>query len=159
MTMDSIKKLLKDHGIKITEQRLLVVQILSESDTHINADTILERATKVDPKISLATIYRSLSTLKEANIIAARYYARDHKREYFVLADRDDQYHFTCVSCGEISVVKTPRIRQAKKELAESLGILFTHACLCFEGFCAECTSNPKNLKTSNSFPQIQTNF
>lgn len=140
--MENFKKLLKKHGLKVTTQRLTVLKILSESENHLDADTILELATELDPSISLATIYRTINLFKDANLIAARYFARDHKREYYVLSEKEDQYHFTCVNCGEVSTVNTPRIRQAKVELAKELGISFTHACLCFEGYCKNCTED-----------------
>lgn len=128
-------------GLRVTSQRLLVLEILEETEEHLDAEAIYERARARDPRVSLATVYRTLSKLKQAGLIEQRYFARDHRREYYETTDKDEHYHFTCLGCGKVIEVHTTRIAQARQELAEELGLEFAHACICFEGYCPECVA------------------
>ncbi len=136
-----IRRELTRAGLRVTPQRLLVLEILHEADEHLDAEAIYARAKDRDPRISLATVYRTLSKLKEVGLVEQRYFARDHKREYYEATGKGEHYHFTCLGCGKVIEVETPRIAQARAELSVALGLEFTHACICFEGFCPECAA------------------
>ena len=86
-------------------------------------------------------MYRTLNKLKEVGLVEQRYFARDHKREYYEISRKEEHYHFTCLGCGKVIEVHTPRIAQAREELAAALGLEFTHACICFEGYCPDCAA------------------
>ncbi|NPA91414.1 MAG: transcriptional repressor [Chloroflexi bacterium] len=136
-----IRRQLAEVGLRATPQRLLILAILEETDEHLDAEAIYERARQWDAQISLATVYRALAKLKEAGLVAQRYFARDHRREYYEAVSKGEHYHFTCLGCGKVIEVRTPRIAQARQELSEALGLEFTHACICFEGYCPECAA------------------
>jgi len=136
---DEVRERLRDEGLRVTPQRLLVLQVLQETEEHLDAEAIHARAREYDPNVSLATVYRTLSKLKEMGLVEQRYFAREHKREYYEVTSKEEHYHFTCLGCGAIIEVHTPRIAQAREELAEELGLVFTHACICFEGYCPSC--------------------
>jgi Fe2+ or Zn2+ uptake regulation protein len=126
-------------GRRLTPQRALVLSILQESDEHLDAEAIWQAARRHDDSINLATVYRTLTVLKEMGLVEQRYFARDHKREFYEAVGKREHYHFTCIGCGKVIEVETPRIRQARRELSEALGLRFVNACICFEGYCAEC--------------------
>lgn len=138
---EEIRKELSRAGLRATPQRLIVLEILREADEHLDAEAIYARARERDPHISLATVYRTLARLKEVGLVEQRYFARDHKREYYEATGKKEHYHFTCLGCGKVIEVETPRIAQARAELSEALGLEFTHACICFEGYCPECAA------------------
>ncbi len=138
---EQIRRELAQAGLRVTPQRLIVLEILREADEHLDAEAIYARAKERDPRISLATVYRALAKLKEVGLIEQRYFARDHKREYYEATGKGEHYHFTCLGCGKVIEVETPRIAQARQELSEALGLEFVHACICFEGFCPECAA------------------
>ncbi len=140
-TRTKIRQELTSAGLRVTPQRLMVLEILHEADEHLDAEAIYERARERDPRISLATVYRTLAKLKEVGLVEQRYFARDHKREYYEATGKGEHYHFTCLGCGKVIEVETPRIAQARAELSAALGLEFTHACICFEGFCPECAA------------------
>ena len=126
-------------GRRMTPQRALVLSVLEEGETHLDAEGIYEIARKRQPGLNLTTVYRTLAVLKEMGLVEQRYFARDHKREYYEAVGKREHYHFTCLNCGKVIEVETPRIRQARQELSTALGLQFAHACVCFEGVCAEC--------------------
>jgi Fur family ferric uptake transcriptional regulator len=128
-------------GRRMTPQRALVLSILHESDEHLDAEAIWQQARTRDASINLATVYRTLTVLKDMGLVEQRYFARDHKREYYEAVGKHDHYHFTCRGCGKVIELETPRIRQARRELSAEHGLRIVHACICFEGYCAECSS------------------
>ncbi len=134
-----VRQRLKEKGLRATPQRLLVLQILEDAVGHMYAEQIWKRAQEHDENLSLATVYRALNTLKEQDLVEQRYFARDHKREYFETPTRGEHYHFTCLDCGEVTVLQSSRINQARQELSAEHSLVFTHACVCFEGYCARC--------------------
>lgn len=138
-----INRLLHDHGLRATRQRQLVLHILEESDGHLDAEGIWTRGKDYDPELSLATVYRTLNLLKEIDLVSQRYFSRDHKKEYYE-PRKEEHYHFTCLGCGEVIEVHTNRIHQARQEMAGEMGLEFTHACVCFEGYCPSCAAHAR---------------
>ncbi len=134
----SIRQMLRQRGLRATPQRLLVLQILEDVGEHLDAENIWLRGKDYDPSLSLATVYRTLHLLEENDLVSQRYFSRDHKKEYYEL-QKEEHYHFTCQRCGKVIEIHTPRIEQARQELAKELGLVFTHACICFEGYCSSC--------------------
>lgn len=128
-------------GRRLTPQRALVLNILQDADDHLDAEAIWKKAVVQNPDLNLATVYRTLTVLKEMGLVEQRYFARDHKREYFEAVGKREHYHFTCLGCGQVIELETPRIRQARQELGAALGLQFLHACICFEGYCAACAA------------------
>jgi Fe2+ or Zn2+ uptake regulation protein len=130
---------LRASGRRLTPQRRLILSILDSTDDHLDADELLVRVRERDSRLNLATVYRTLGVLKEMDLVEQRYFARDHKREYYETVRKGEHYHFTCVGCGKIIEVETPRIRQAQVEISSLNGVKFTHVCVCFEGYCTDC--------------------
>jgi len=135
------RKRLRARGLRITPQRLLVLQILKESGGHLDARTIHARGQARDPNLSLATVYRTLSTLKEMGLVELCCLARDHRQKYYEVTGKEEHYHFTCLGCGRIIEVCAPRVEQACREVAEELGLVLTRANVCFEGYCPACAA------------------
>jgi Fur family ferric uptake transcriptional regulator len=65
-----VEALCADKGLRITEQRRVIARILSESEDHPDVETLHERAAAIDPKISIATVYRTVRLFEEAGILA-----------------------------------------------------------------------------------------
>ncbi len=156
---ERVRQQLAQAGLRVTPQRLLVMEILEEADEHLDAEAIYERARDRDPRVSLATVYRTLAKLKEVGLVEQRYFARDHKREYYETSHKEEHYHFTCLGCGKVIEVHTPRIAQAQEELSKALGLIFTHACICFEGFCPECAARRQEGPLRASPPTARGGF
>jgi Fe2+ or Zn2+ uptake regulation protein len=142
MGVKGAEKALREEGFRITAQRALILDIVQQSDEHLDAEAIYFQARRHDPKLSLSTVYRTLSILKDMGLVEQRYFARDHSREYYESSAVPEHYHFTCVSCGKIVEFETPLIEQLKHDLMVEHGVRFSHACICFEGYCAQCRAD-----------------
>src|SRR5574341_222251 len=131
--------LLRALGKRITAQRALLLQIIQESEGHLDAEELYRRARRHDPRLNLATVYRTLNLLKDSNLIEQRYFARNHHREQFESKARPAHYHFTCRRCGKVIEFESPLVEQLRADVRRRFGVEFTHGCLCFEGYCADC--------------------
>ena len=67
---DTIEQKCISKGVKLTEQRKIIAKIMSESDDHPDVDELYNRVSKIDPKISIATVYRTVKVFEEAGILA-----------------------------------------------------------------------------------------
>ncbi len=137
--MDTTREQLRVSGLRATPQRMLVLHILEEAGEHLDADTIWRRARLHDPDISLATIYRTLTRLKDMDLVTQRFYDRDHKREFFAAVNQEERFFFTCRSCKRVLQLHTPLLAQARRQWERELGLVFSQGCMCFDGYCADC--------------------
>jgi len=142
INQDTLNEKLHAAGHRLTAQRALVLKIIEESDDHLDAEGIWQCASEMQAQVNLATVYRTLSVLKEMGLVQQRYFARDHKREVYESALKPEHYHFTCIGCGAVVEFQTTRILQARAELSAEVGVDITHACVCFEGHCKQCSDN-----------------
>ena len=68
-----LEQLCLDKGLKMTEQRRVIARVLSDSADHPDVEQVYRRATTIDPRISIATVYRTVRLFEEANILARQY--------------------------------------------------------------------------------------
>jgi Fe2+ or Zn2+ uptake regulation protein len=125
-------------GMRLTPQRRTILEVLDESDVHLDAEALYHQAKMRDSRISLATVYRTLAALKEIGLVQQRHLTRDDQRGYYEIADQQ-HYHFACLRCGRVIEFDTPLIVQIQQEFADEMGAQVTRARLHLEGYCATC--------------------
>lgn len=145
-SLPSPEERLRAAGQRVTAQRVLLLRLLDESQEHLDAEGLYERARREMPDINLSTVYRNLAVLKEAGLVEQRYFAREHGREYFEPSTSAEHYHFTCLSCGRVVEFETPLIARVRAELQAQHGVRVRHACICFEGICADCAARGQTV-------------
>ena len=116
----SIEERCKQKGIKLTDQRKLVAQIMSDSHDHPNVDELYKRVSKIDSKISIATIYRTVKLFEEAGILTKHDF-RGEKARYEELPDSHHD-HLIDVQTGEIVEFVNEEIEKLQETVAEKLG-------------------------------------
>ena len=116
----SIEEKCKQKGIKLTDHRKLVAQIMSTSHDHPNVDELYKRVSKIDSRISIATVYRTVKLLEEAGILTKHDF-RGGKARYEELPDSHHD-HLIDVQSGEIVEFVDEEIEKLQKAAAEKLG-------------------------------------
>jgi Fe2+ or Zn2+ uptake regulation protein len=144
MTLPEAHGLLRSQGKRITGQRTLLLQLIRENAGHLDAEELYHRAKKRDPRLNLATVYRTLSLLKSAGLIELSHLTHDHRREHFESKTAAEHYHFTCVECGAVIEFESALVEQLRSEVKQKFDVELTHGCLCFEGYCASCQRKRK---------------
>ena len=116
----SIEERCKKKGVKLTDQRRLIAQSMSNSHDHPNVDELYKRVSKIDPKISIATVYRTVKLFEEAGILTKHDF-REEKARYEELPDIHHD-HLIDVQSGEIVEFVDEEIEKLQKTVAEKLG-------------------------------------
>jgi len=128
---------IRRHGRRLTRQRQLVLEILEESQEHLDAEALYERAKARDPDIGLATIYRSLALLKETGLVQEDKLGEDHG--HFETTPSSPHHHFTCLGCGRVIEFESPQVMEVISKLCEREGLQVTDVRLHLSGYCPQC--------------------
>ncbi len=116
----SIEERCKQKGVKLTDQRKLIAQIMSDSHDHPNVDELYKRVSKIDSKISIATVYRTVKLFEESGILAKHEF-KGGKARYEELNESHHD-HLIDVKSGEIIEFVDEEIEKLQKTIAEKLG-------------------------------------
>jgi len=115
-----LEQLCQDKGLKMTEQRRVIARVLSEADDHPDVEQLYRRATKIDPGISLATVYRTVRLFEEASILERHDFGDGRARYEEAPADHHD--HLIDIQSGEVIEFTNPEIEKLQHRVAEQLG-------------------------------------
>ncbi|MBN1886825.1 MAG: transcriptional repressor [Thermoflexales bacterium] len=123
-------------GRRLTRQRRLVMQVLEESQEHLDAEALYRQAKARDPKIGLATIYRTLAALKEMGLVEEHRLGENHAHFEAV---KESHYHFNCLGCGRVIEFDAPQVMQVVHALSQREALQVTGIHLFLSGYCARC--------------------
>ena len=115
-----VEALCADKGLRITEQRRVIARILSESEDHPDVETLHGRASAIDPKISIATVYRTVRLFEEAGILA-RHEFGDGRARYEAASDEHHD-HLIDVETGKVVEFVDEELEALQRRIAEKLG-------------------------------------
>ncbi len=115
-----LEQLCIDRGMRMTEQRRIIAAILSEARDHPDVEELYRRASELDPKISIATVYRTVRMFEEAGILE-RLDFRDGRARYEQASDEHHD-HLIDIDTGEVIEFHNEEIEVLQKRIAEELG-------------------------------------
>ena len=118
--MNEIKKACIERGLRMTGQREVVAHVLSEADDHPDVEELYRRASKIDDKISLSTVYRTLKLLEEEGIIERHDFGEGRAR--YETASDDHHDHLIDIRSGHVIEFQNPDIEKLQEKIAEELG-------------------------------------
>ena len=107
-------------GVKLTEQRKIIAKIMSTSDDHPDVDELYNRVSKIDAKISIATVYRTVKLFEEAGILAKHEFKGGKARYEEISESHHD--HLIDVKTGEIIEFVDDEIEKLQKKVADKYG-------------------------------------
>jgi len=121
---NTIEQKCLEKGVKLTEQRKIIAKVISESkeaygeSDHPDVDELYNRVSKIDPKISIATVYRTVKLFEEAGILVKHDF-KAGKARYEL---NDDHNHLIDIKTGEIIEFVDEEIEKLQKKVAEKYG-------------------------------------
>ncbi|PIR38468.1 MAG: transcriptional repressor [Alphaproteobacteria bacterium CG11_big_fil_rev_8_21_14_0_20_39_49] len=115
-----LEQLCIEKGLKITEQRRVILKIISESKDHPDVEKIYERAVKKDAKISIATVYRTVRMFEEGGIIEKHDFG-DGRARYEESSDEHHD-HLIDIRSGKVIEFKNDEIERLQEQIAKELG-------------------------------------
>jgi Fur family ferric uptake transcriptional regulator len=117
---DTILSRCEARGLRMTEQRRVIAQVLEASDDHPDVEELYARASARAPNISIATVYRTVKLFEESGIIDRLEFGDGRAR--YEDADRDHHDHLIDLNSGEVIEFVDPEIEALQDRIAEKLG-------------------------------------
>lgn len=118
--VEEFAQALRDAGLRVTQQRMLLLSLLMGADDHPNAEDLLARAKAVDDSVSLATVYRTLSSLEDAGLV--RKISLEGLRSRYEPTPTAEHEHLVDVDTGEVIEIASDEIMRLRQELVAALG-------------------------------------
>ncbi|MCC6827100.1 MAG: transcriptional repressor [Novosphingobium sp.] len=115
-----IEALCAQRGLRITEQRRVIAKVLSESTDHPDVEKLHERAARIDPGISIATVYRTVRLFEEAGILDRHDFGDGRAR--YEAAPEAHHDHMIDVESGKVIEFVDPELEALQRQIAEKLG-------------------------------------
>lgn len=115
-----IEALCAEKGLRITEQRKVIAQVLSQSEDHPDVEALHARASAIDPRISIATVYRTVRLFEEAGILE-RHDFGDGRARYEAAAETHHD-HLIDVETGNVIEFVDEELESLQRRIAEKLG-------------------------------------
>lgn len=115
-----LEQLCEEKGLKMTEQRRIIARVLSDSADHPDVELVYRRATEIDPRISIATVYRTVRLFEEANILARHDFGDGRSRYEEMPSAHHD--HLIDLQSGQVIEFRNDEIEKLQHFVAEQLG-------------------------------------
>ena len=106
-------------GMRATDQRALILEVIRHEQGHLDADEIYRRARIKQPRISLSTVYRTLRMFKELGLIEELHFDDAHHR--YEIKPSSEHQHPICLGCGKIVEFECPLSPKMKEDIAQKI--------------------------------------
>jgi Fur family transcriptional regulator, ferric uptake regulator len=136
-------------GLKHSRQREIIVEAFFAMDGHVTVEELVVRARKDDPRVSLATVYRTMKLLAECGLASARQFG-DGQTRYEAAAGREHHDHLICRICGEIVEFSNDRIEALQDAVAKRHGFEVERHKLELYGRCAQCRRSARGREDAH---------
>ena len=117
---DTLEELCKKRGVRLTEQRKVIAQVMTSSSDHPDVDELHKRVNKLDSKISIATVYRTVKLFEEAGVVSKHDFKGGKAR--YEKSPEEHHDHLIDVNSGEIIEFIDEDIELLQKKVADKLG-------------------------------------
>lgn len=115
-----LERLCIEKGLKMTEQRRVIARVLSEATDHPHVEQVYRRAIEIDPRISIATVYRTVRLFEEAHILERHDFGDGRAR--YEEAPEEHHDHLIDVQSGKVVEFQNEQIEALQREVAKQLG-------------------------------------
>ena len=136
--IDVLEGYIADNNLKITKQRRTVLRAFLECKIHVSVEELYQIVLKTEPKIGLATVYRTLALLTKSGLASEMDFGDGQKR-YESSYQTEHHDHMVCTGCGKIIEFNHPLIEKYQEEVANENKFEITSHKLDLFGLCQDC--------------------
>jgi len=129
-------------GLRVTNQRALILDILRQGHGHMDADEVYQLARAKQSRISLSTVYRTLQTMKKLGLVDEVHFDEDH--HHYEVKPGSEHHHMVCLNCGRVIEFKLPLASMIMKHVPEARDFEITGTETRITGYCGECRAKMK---------------
>ncbi len=136
--IDLLEEYISENNLKITKQRRAVLKVFLECENHVSVEELYNIVLKTEPKIGLATVYRTLALLTKSGLALEMDFGDGQKR--YERSHRNVHHdHMVCTGCGKIIEFTHPLIEKYQEEVAKQNKFKITSHKLDLFGLCQDC--------------------
>ncbi len=151
MLQDDFGRILREHGLKKTKQRVLVLEALSSrGDKHLTVEEIYEIVKAEFPEIGLATVYRTIQLLLELNLVESVQLGDGYVRyEIGKINERKAHrhHHLICLKCGKVISFRDDLLDELEKRIKESVSFQVINHEVKLYGYCETCLEQKRRIE------------
>jgi Fur family ferric uptake transcriptional regulator len=127
------------HGLKHSRQRDRIAETFFAMGGHVSVEELVARVRRIDPRISVATVYRTMKLLADSGLAVPRQFGGSGQTRYEAAEGKPHHDHLICTACGEIVEFANERIESLQELVARSHGFEVESHRLELYGRCARC--------------------
>ena len=131
------RKVLNKVGMRVTNQRALIMRVIRQGGGHLDADEIYRRAREKEPRLSLSTVYRNMQMLKKLGLVEELHFDEGH--HHYEVKPSVEHHHLVCLGCGAVIEFQHPLTRYVKRNVAQARDFDITKTEVRVSGYCARC--------------------
>ena len=136
-----LDRYMAERGLKTTRQRTLIIDLFFAMHGHLTVEEVWARVRQDDPRVSVATVYRTMKLLSESGLAHARNFG-DGQARYEAAVGREHHDHLICTRCGTIIEFENDQIERMQDAVARRHGFKVTSHKMELYGLCKSCQKN-----------------
>ena len=117
--METLLEKCKNLGLKLTEQRKIIVKVLSNSLDHPDVESVHKRASKIDKRIGIATVYRTIKLFEDNNLLEKHEF-KGYSSRYETV--RENHHHLIDIKSGKVKEFRNTLVDAMQKQVAKEMG-------------------------------------
>ena len=140
MVAGSIRRSLKEQGVRLTRQRQILLDLIDKSGRHLDAESLFQLAKEKDSKLNRVTVYRTLKLLKHGGLIDEldlMHYGGD--QHYYETRMKQEHAHIICLRCGKVEEFFGEPLQRLRRQVESDFGFEILLARTEVGGYCATC--------------------
>jgi Fur family transcriptional regulator, ferric uptake regulator len=134
---EPLETTLQTSGRRLTGQRRLIVDLIREHGGHLDANELYRLARRHNPRLSLATIYRTLALLRDLGLVDEVHLGEEH--HHYELKPVLEHGHMVCLGCGTVLEFSSSLLTRLKSEVEQAYAFTVTEAQVDLSGYCTAC--------------------
>ena len=107
------RRALNATGLRLTNQRALILEIIRHEHGHLDADEVYRRAREKQSRLSLSTVYRTLQLLKKLGLVEELHF--DEAHHHYEVKPSSEHHHLICLGCGRVTEFRYPLARRRRR--------------------------------------------
>jgi Fur family ferric uptake transcriptional regulator len=151
-----IQDSLRQRGVRMTRQRLLLLGLIDSSGLHLDAESLYKMAKEKDSRLNRVTVYRTLKLLKEGGLVDELDLAHiDGEKHYYETRMKQEHAHIICLRCGRVEEFFGGELQQLREQVQSQFGFEIVFARTEVGGYCSHCQAlraqeTPRSQETSS---------
>ena len=136
------RRALNSAGLRVTNQRALLLEIIRQGEGHLDAFELYRRAREKQPRLSLSTVYRALQKFKNLGLVEEVHF--DEAHHHYEVKPSAEHHHLVCLGCGRVIEFHYPLARQVKRNVPEAKDFDIIGTEIRMSGYCSRCRQERK---------------